>query len=299
LEAIAYLSVPRSFRGVRDYALVKWGESSFFLEGRIVRLGSPTTLTAYVEIDIRGNTVKKVFKRDGKTLKTYRDVFNTFVVLSFSSREHAFMDGPPAERRKFFDWALSLLDGRYYMHLIKYRKFLAEKKAALRSGVDPTPINRAMLPHVEYIVSRRREFVERINLGVRYSFVPYTFAMRYRPSVERAEDLPKLGKRELEVGIPLFGPHRDRYDILLEGKPVRFFASEGQKRRIHLGIVLFVRDLLEEKLEDPPVMVLDEPLVYLDREGSEGVLNSLKGQVFLSSTHRPKVEVPWNEIDLT
>jgi len=298
LEAIAYLSVPRSFRGVRDYALVRWGERSFFLEARIVRLETPLTLTAYVEIDERGNTVKKVFKKDGRLLRTYQDVFNTFVVLSFSSKEHSFIDGPPSERRKFFDWALSLLDTEYYTHLAEYRKLLKEKRDFLHRGIDPTPINRLMVPHIDYLIDRRRRFVATLNAGVNYSFVPEGFNILYRPNVERGSRILELAKVEMERRIAAFGPHRDRYELLLKGKPVRYFASEGQKRRIHLGIVIFVRDLLEEKLQDPPVMVLDEPFVYLDREGMEGVVRSLKGQVFLSSTHRPPLSVEWHEVSM-
>ena len=296
LEAIAYLSVPRSFRGVRDYALVKWGERHFFLEAHIVRLGTPMLLTAYVEVDDRGNTVKKVFKRDGRALRTYQDVFNTFVVLSFSSREHAFVDGPPSERRKFFDWALSLLDPEYYASIVRYNRLLKEKRLLLRGGMDPTPMNRAMGRYVEYVVKRREEFVGRLNTGVRYSFVPKGFRILYLPSVKTGEDLVKRGKEEMERRAALFGPHRDRFEILLDGKPVRYFASEGQKRRIHLGIVIFVRDLLEERLQDSPVMVLDEPFVYLDREGIDGVLRSLKGQVFVSATRRPDINVPSHEV---
>ena len=298
LEAIAYLSVPRSFRGVRDYALVRWGERRFFLEAHLVRLGTPITLTAYVEVDERGNTVKKVFKKDGRTLKTYQDVFNTFVVLSFSSKEHAFVDGPPSERRKFFDWALSLLDPEYYASVVSYNRILREKRILLRSGADPTPLNRSMARYVDYMVRRREEFVRRLNSGVRYSFVPDRFRIVYIPSVKDGEDLVRRGREEMERRAALFGPHRDRFEILLEGKPVRYFASEGQKRRIHLGIVIFVRDLLEERLQDSPVMVLDEPFVYLDREGIEGVMESLKGQVFVSSTRRPDINVPLHEVVL-
>ncbi len=298
LEAIAYLSVPRSFRGVRDYALVRWGERHFFLEARLVRLGTPLTLTAYVEVDDRGNTVKKVFKKDGRTLKTYQDVFNTFVVLSFSSKEHAFVDGPPSERRKFFDWALSLLDPEYYASIVRYNRLLKEKRLLLRGGMDPTPLNRSMVRYVDHIVRKRRDFVSKLNTGVRYSFVPDGFRIVYIPSVATGEELVRRGKEELERRMALFGPHRDRFEILLEGKPVRYFASEGQKRRIHLGIVIFVRDLLEERLQDSPVMVLDEPFVYLDGEGIKGVVRSLKGQVFVSSTRRPGINVPSHEVIL-
>ncbi len=298
LEAIAYLSVPRSFRGVRDYALVKWGERHFFLEARITRMETPINLTAYVEIDERGNTAKKIFKKDGRSLRTYQDVFNTFVVLSFSSREHAFVDGPPAERRKFFDWALSLLDGEYFSLLSEYKKLLKEKKILLQGKGDPLPINRMMSRYVDGLVKKRSEFVSLINTKIKYDFLPGGFKLSYRPNVPDGKTLLNLSRKEMEMGRVSFGPHRDRFDLLLGGKPVKLFASEGQKRRIHLAIVLFVRDLLERKLQDSPVMVLDEPFVYLDREGIEGVIKSLRGQTFVSATRRPDIPVEWEEIPL-
>jgi recombinational DNA repair ATPase RecF len=85
--------------------------------------------------------------------------------------------------------------------------------------------------------------------------------------------------------------------MTIDQKPVRLYASEGQKRRIHLGIVLYLRKVLEEKLSDKPVLVLDEPFVYLDPEGTREILESLDGQVFISSS-KP-LEIPKNVEQIT
>ncbi len=275
--------MPRSFRGVRDYALVRWGERAFHIDAKIYRFGNPHDISITVIIDDKGRTDKKIYKRDGRNVKTYEEIFKTFVVLSFSSKEHAFIDGPPSERRRFFDWALSLIDQDYFRHLMDYKRLIEEKKFAIKRDMDLSPWNKALIPYMDFILRKRREFVEMINDNISYNFLPEGFRIFYKPSLINPESIFRYEEEEKRRGFPIYGPHRDEFLITLEGKPVRIFASEGQKRRIHLGIILFLRKVLEERLGDKPVLVLDEPFVYLDPEGVEEVLSSLDGQVFISS----------------
>ncbi len=284
LESIAYLSIPRSFRGVRDYALVKWGGEFFKLEARIYRFDNPHDISISVKVDGTGRTEKKIYKKDGRLLKTYGEIFKTFVVLSFSSREHAFMDGPPVERRRLFDWALSLLDDEYFSHLVEYKKLIVEKKGAIKSNQPLIYWNRALVPHIAYIVKARKDFVEMVNTNIKYKFVPSSFRVYYKPSLRNPEDINLYESEEKQRGFPTVGPHRDEFVITIDDKPVKIYASEGQKRRIHLGIILFLGKLIENKLNDKPVMVLDEPFVYLDNDGTYEVLETLDGQVFISSS---------------
>ncbi len=284
LEGIAYLSVPRSFRGVRDFALVRWGQDHFLIKAKIYRFDVPRDITVFVKVDKEGRTEKKIYKIDKRSAKTYEEIFKTFVVLSFSSREHAFMDGPPAERRRFFDWALSLLDETYFQHLVEFKRLLEEKKRAIKMGENPRPYNRAIVSHADYIIKARMKFVEDLIRGLNFSFLPKGFSIHYKPSVKDASMILELEGEEIRRGYPFLGPHRDEFLITIDKKPVRLYASEGQKRRIHLAIVLFMRKVLEEKLLDKPVLVLDEPFVYLDPEGTKEIIESLDGQVFISSS---------------
>lgn len=292
LEGIAYLSIPRSFRGVRDFALVRWGQDHFIIKAKIYRFDVPRDITVYVKVDREGRTEKKIYKIDRRSAKTYEEIFKTFVVLSFSSKEHAFMDGPPAERRRFFDWALSLIDESYFQHLVEFKRIIEEKKKAIKMGEGPKPYTKALIPHADYIIKARMEFVEKLNAGLKFGFLPRGFAIYYKPNVRDASRILELEGEEIKRGYPLLGPHRDEFLITIDQKPVRLYASEGQKRRIHLGIVLYLRKVLEEKLSDKPVLVLDEPFVYLDPEGTREILESLDGQVFISSS-KP-LEIPKN-----
>jgi len=284
LEGIAYLSVPRSFRGVRDFALVRWGQDHFVIRAKIYRFDVPKEITVYVKVDKNGRTEKKIYRIDKRSAKTYEEIFKSFVVLSFSSKEHAFMDGPPAERRRFFDWALSLIDETYFQHLIEFRRILEEKRKAIKMGENPRPYNKALVPHADYIIKSRMQFVESLNKGINYSFLPMGFSIHYKPNIREASRILDFEGEEMRRGKPLVGPQRDEFLITIDNKPVRLYASEGQKRRIHLGIVLFLRKVLEEKLSDKPVLVLDEPFVYLDPMGTREILESLDGQVFISSS---------------
>lgn len=248
----------------------------------------------YVKIDRQGRTEKKVYKSDGRIVRTYEEVFKTFVALSFSSKEHAFIDGPPSDRRRFFDWALSLIDENYFQHLVEFKRLLEEKRLAIKSGEIIKPFNKALIPHIDYIINARKRFVDMLNSGLTYGFLPKGCSVIYKPNIQSAEKILNFEDEERKRGFPVVGPQRDEFLITIGNKPVRIYASEGQKRRIHLAIVLFLRKVLEEKLGDKPVLVLDEPFVYLDPKGTEEVIKTLEGQVFISSA-KP-IKIPTNNI---
>ena len=274
LEAVAYISTPRSFSGTLDRDLTAWNEAGFFLKGEIERNGASHEIT----VSLKGE--KKIIRIDGKNIVSYADLFSTFVVLAVGPGSDALIGGPPEEGRRFLDWALSLMEKEYYQHLLSYRKSLAQKNALLkRHGTHLAPWNREMERHGSFIVGRREWFVSTLNDRLP-PISRKKVSIRYSPS-SRMEvgSLDRVSAREQERGFSLVGPHRDMLEVLLDGRRARGFASQGERRIAHLAIVLSARDIFQERLGEPPVLVMDEPASVLDDEHLSALLSSLSGQV--------------------
>lgn len=283
LEAIAYISTPRSFSGALDRDLVAWGEPGFFIKGEIERNGTTHEITVSVSVKGTENSQtreKKLIKIDGKRMVSYTDLFSTFVVLAVGPGADAIVGGPPEESRRFLDWALSLMEKEYYQRFLSYRKALAHKNALLkRDGAHLAPWNRELERHGSFMVGRRDWFVAEMNARI----PPVSrrkVSLRYTPS-SRMEvgSLDRIAREEQERGFSLAGPHRDTLEVLLDGRRARGFASQGERRIAHLAMMLSAREIFQERIGEPPVLVMDEPASVLDDEHLSALLASLQGQV--------------------
>ncbi|MGB9589361.1 MAG: DNA replication/repair protein RecF [candidate division WOR-3 bacterium] len=274
LEAVAYISTPRSFSGTLDRDLVKWGEAGFSLKGEVVRNGTTHEIT----VSVKGE--KKNIRINGKNIVSYADLFSTFVVLAVGPGADAMIGGTPEEGRRFLDWALSLMEKEYYQHLLSFRKVLAHKNVLLkRRETHLAPWNRELERHGSFLVSRREGFVKELNERIP-PISRRRVSLKYTPSsLMEVGSLDSIREQELERGFSLAGPQRDTLEVILDGRRARGFASQGERRIAHLAIVLSARDIFQERLGEPPVLVMDEPASVLDDEHLSALLASLRGQV--------------------
>ena len=73
-------------------------------------------------------------------------------------------------------------------------------------------------------------------------------------------------KKELEIirAQSLVGPHRDDVIFYINCQEATKFASQGQQRTIVLALKLAELNLITEKTQEPPVLLLDDVLAELD-----------------------------------
>jgi DNA replication and repair protein RecF len=84
-----------------------------------------------------------------------------------------------------------------------------------------------------------------------------------------------MAKREVELirGVTMVGPHRDDIEIAINGLPSRTHASQGEAWSVALIWRVGAFDLLSERYQDPPVLLLDDVFTQLD-EGRRQLLIS-------------------------
>ena len=133
LEAIYYLESFRSFRGAADGELTAFNEDVFYLKGW-VEGEVPTTVAAGFD---RKRKSKKVTLDGSDTLKISA-ALGTLGAVVFSPVDVELVNGGPGVRRRFLDIVLSLNRPGYVAALQDYRKWLAQRNAALRAGVGGT-----------------------------------------------------------------------------------------------------------------------------------------------------------------
>jgi len=101
------------------------------------------------------------------------------------------------------------------------------------------------------------------------------------------EKLKQNFSRELGFKNTLTGPHRDDLSILLNGKPLKSFGSQGQQRIASVCLKFCELEILKKKLGKNPVLLLDDVLSELDRERESQVLNLIgeRFQTFITTSN--------------
>jgi DNA replication and repair protein RecF len=86
--------------------------------------------------------------------------------------------------------------------------------------------------------------------------------------------------------MSVVGPHRDDMSFLINGNDVNTYGSRGQQRTAALSLKLAEGGYLRSKLNDEPVILLDDVLSELDSTRRHQLLESLSSynQVVITTT---------------
>ena len=318
LEAIYYLETLRSFRGARDTQMLAFGEDVFRLVGS----------TGGEADELRGARVAAAFQKKGKRKKVsvdgteadrLTDALGRFSAVIFSPADVDLVSGGPSERRRFLDIVLSLNEPGYVGALSDYKKSLARRNAALKTGQPWSLVSvwdQGLVRAGADVMAARRAWVEaratafddyyaRVSGGRRAR-------MTYKPRVllEDASDVDSVrdmfrealeGAREREVrrGVTLVGPHRDDLRLQLcdegEGLDLRDYGSGGQRRTAALALRLVEAMTIRERRSRRPMILLDDVFAELEGGRSERILELMEredtGQVVLTAPKDADVRI--------
>lgn len=92
--------------------------------------------------------------------------------------------------------------------------------------------------------------------------------------------------QDIRRGATHVGPHRDEVQLLLDGRDLRSFGSNGQQRSAAIALRMLEARTLHEAVGCPPLLLLDDPFAELDATRSARILALLDsdglGQVVLA-----------------
>ena len=214
-----------------------------------------------------------------------------------------------SSRRRMGDNVLCQLRPNYDAALTEYNRILDQKSRILKDRfqnpavVEILPEYNARLCQVGAVLISYRArfyqslgkaagkyhgqfsgFAEEFSLGYRtVSSVTDPFAPVAKLTEELQEHLHRHYRAELETAQCLTGPHKDDFDVSLNGVNLKSFGSQGQTRTAAISLKLAQRELMGREWGEEPVLLLDDVLSELDPARQDFVLNQItSGQVFIT-----------------
>ncbi|MEN8144959.1 MAG: DNA replication and repair protein RecF [Gemmatimonadota bacterium] len=136
VEAIYYLEIFRSFRGVRDRDLIRFGEDVFRVEAVTPESSGQTEIAAAYQRTTRRKKVEVEGAEAGRLV----DALGRLGAVVFSLDDAEIVAGSPGGRRRFLDILLSRVRPGYVANLQRYRAVLSQRNEALRSGASSAAV---------------------------------------------------------------------------------------------------------------------------------------------------------------
>lgn len=263
LEAISLLLSGTPLRGQSEREMVAWGEGYYRLTGDWVDRDHITPRERSVGL----NPVRR------------RVASPMIPTVSFSPDDTLLIKGSPELRRRFLDQLAAQIHPRYRRELHTYQRALSQRNRALKDQESATVIQSfepILAASGSYLWHQRQALLDRfrpIMVSTIGTLAPQEAAdLRLVPGTHghelEAESLVAQYRLRLNEerarGITLTGPHRDDLLVEVNGRPAGQYASQGQQRTLALALRLASRVVLEQELDQRPVVLLDDVLSELD-----------------------------------
>ena len=285
LEACFVSGTSRSFRSCRDSEMIRFGAEESHIKTIVEKDGRDVR----IDIHLKKNK-KKGLAVNRIPLKKSSDLFGLLNIILFSPDDLEIIKLGPQERRRFLDTELCQIDKIYLSDLTQYKKALGNRNQLLKdiyfepSLKDTLSVwNEKLSEYGKKIIRRREAFV--LDLAPIVAEIHQNLSgereksvVTYSPDV-KAEDIfdviEKNTEKDLKAGTTTAGPHRDDLVFEIDGKDIRSFGSEGQKRTCALSLKLSEIKMIENSIHQKPVLLLDDVLSELDRNRQNMLLSSL------------------------
>ncbi|MEI7833635.1 MAG: DNA replication and repair protein RecF [bacterium] len=327
LEAVYFAATGRSPRARHESELIDWGADT----ARVVAdyLGAargPFTVEAALgrrEAGQQGHQpvrVQKKFRVNG-VARTPGDLAGLVPVVLFLVDDLEIIRGEPARRREFLDTDLATMSRTYAWALRQYTRVIEQRNKLLkdiREGSlcpDCLPAwNEQVADYGGRLLEVRARFVRDLNSVTGETYQGLTasgqqMTLEYRREWGDPEETPETRadftfllaaalagaeKEEIARGSSLAGPHRDDLRILVDGRDLRQFGSQGEQRTAALALRVAEFELQNRLLSEPPVLLLDDILSELDRTRRAALLAHLApmAQVIVTTTDVDALGLP-------
>ncbi|MBL7803332.1 MAG: DNA replication/repair protein RecF [Saprospiraceae bacterium] len=305
LDAVHYLCLCKSHTGLTDRNLVRHESEFFRLEGRFVRDEAPEKVVIKF---LPGQ--RKDLERNGTPFERLTDYIGQYPVVMVAPDDISLVQEGSEERRRFMDATLSQIFPEYLQHLVAYNALIKQRNALLKTFGEERRFDAILLESLDrqlpapaaLLHDKRAGFIAEVaplfqEFYAAISGSRETVGMVYDTQMSAsafAEQLAAALEKDRVLQRSTFGPHRDDIQLLMDGQPVKKFASQGQLKSFLLALRLAQYEVLRREKGLAPLLLLDDIFDKLDalrvRQLIELLLSRDFGQIFITDTQRERME---------
>lgn len=303
LDAIYYLSFCKSFHHSNESNNIKYGENFFMLKGEFL---DSDGVELEIECSLRGK--QKRFKRNNKIYNRLADHIGSIPMVSITPIDSHIITGGGEDRRRFINKLLSQLDDNYLYNLIAYNKILKQRNTLLKEA-SHSHINESLLLTYDQSLSKygdeihkiRQSFIDSIieNVLIYYDFISEkneNISIAYESQLNTSSldnILSNNRQKDQFLMHTTGGVHRDDFIFTMNSNSLKQSGSQGQQKTFLIALKLSYFNLLKNKYNKTPILLLDDIFDKLDYNRVKKIISILNknesGQIFISDTSLERI----------
>lgn len=291
LDAIHYLSLTKSNFNSVDGQNMRHGQDYFVVNGEI-SIGEK-----YHKIHCslkRGE--KKLFTVDALEYDRLSQHLGKFPIVMIAPNDDELVRDSSETRRKFFDSIIAQTNRDYLEHLIKYNHHLKQRNALLKSVTDRRRLDQTLLTTYDEPIVSESIWLANVRQDFVKEFEPEFYQNYAEISGERekvgilyktkalAEDFEseyhKSREKDLIMQRTNIGVHRDDYQFMVDGQPVKKFGSQGQQKSLLVSLKFAQFEFMKRHLGITPILLLDDIFDKLDDDRIQKMLQIIGSDRF-------------------
>jgi DNA replication and repair protein RecF len=313
LDAVHYLCLTKSYFSRPDSQSVAHGQQGMRIEGSFALNDETQKIVCILR-----ETNRKEFSLNDELYKKFSEHIGKFPCVMIAPDDVELITGSSEERRKFIDAILCQLNKEYLQQLIDHNKLLQQRNSFLKQAVESNSVNEALLEILNDQLSARGTFIYQQRKAFMQEFLPLVIHY-YRRIAEKNDEvqlsyesqlsngeMKQLMKQSLSKDLALqrtnIGIHKDDLDMLMHDISFKSLASQGQRKSLLFALKLAEWDVLKEKKEFPPLLLLDDVFEKLDEQRMHNLLHWVcaenEGQVFITDTHKERLTKQLQDINV-
>lgn len=244
------------------------------------------------KIDILYNkSLTKVFINN-EPVTNYNELRKFNKIIFFNPTDFNILIGPMSAKRKMLNFNIGQIDDRYF-ELLNEIKVIQKKKLELlknRNLTEVDKINQQILVLFNQVYKCRESY---LNLIQKKITTKLNWNIKYQVPIINLNKInneeKKFFKNKLNLDI-------DKLSVIVDDVEVKNFASRGQLKRIIFEICYGQKLVLEEKLKEKVVVLIDDLHAEFDEENINSVFEMFnENQIIYTKINNSK-EIKHNNV---
>lgn len=290
--------------------MIQWGATELVVRGEV----EGKHRHALIEVELPRDGRRRALANRKRLARTV-EVLDHMRVVAFVPEDLNVIKRGPGERRAFLDgvacqlWPVAAAEQAEYERLLRHRNALLREHRPDPVGLEAWEVRLAeaggrivqrRAGAAQLTAERASAFYE--DLAGTHEGLSWGYRSSWGGSLEDGagpdlvarleEALRSTRSKDLERGTTGVGPHRDEPVVLLNGRDARTSASQGEQRSLLLSLRLGTARALEERMGEPPLLLLDDVFSELDAKRAAGLVDLLPPtQIFITSARAEEVPI--------
>lgn len=305
IEAIQLMTSLQSFRSSKMAHVVNWNHTQ-------------SRVNAHFQSDTRDLELKMIIENGSRSYylndkkKNIQQLKGLLPSVIFTPDDLDLAKGSNASRRDAIDSLASQLSKNFYSVKNDYMKLVKQKNQALKDmmtddyirsiddvmikvGVQLISYRVTMIRKIQPLFQKFYSQITNAEEDVRLVYLPFWLdAQQTYSEFDKDEAINEFEKtladrtgEERSRQKAVVGPHSDMISFLLNDKNAVHFASQGQQRSIVLAFKLAELAVIQDTLNQRPILLLDDVMSELDMERRAAFMEFISDdiQTFITTTN--------------